>query len=130
LRRAKTILLVEDNWDNRTIYAEMLRHAGYSVLEAADGIEGLRLACEASPDLILMDLSMPHMDGWEAIARLKDDIRTKNIQVCALSAHVLLEGDWDRVESAGFDCYLTKPIEPREVLHEVQRRIGPPESTP
>lgn len=126
MKKQKTVLLVEDNTDNRIIYAAMLRHVGYDVLEAPDGEVGVELAQEHSPDLILMDLSMPRMDGWKAISALRRDPQTKNIVVCALSAHVLHKGDWERARTAGFDCYLTKPITPQDVLEEVKARIGGP----
>jgi two-component system, cell cycle response regulator DivK len=124
--RIKTVLLVEDQPDNRIIYRTVLEHAGYAVVEAADGEEGVRRAREHSPHLILMDLSMPVLDGWGAIGRLKADPALATIPVCALSAHVLFEGDAEKARDAGFDCYLTKPLEPKQVLAEVERRIGTP----
>lgn len=121
----KAVLLVDDDRDNRIIYRAVLEHAGYTVIEAEDGVEGVRLARVHQPDMILMDLSMPRLDGWGAIRELKEDDRTAAIPVCALSAHVLLTGDYERARAAGFECYLTKPIAPRQVLGEVQERIGP-----
>lgn len=123
---SKTVLVVEDNLDNRMIYTTILSYAGYAVLEAKNGAEGVRLAREHAPTLILMDLSMPVMDGWEATRRLKSDPETASIPICALSAHVLTPGDHVRAMEAGFACYLTKPIEPKAVLHQVQERIGEP----
>ena len=122
---AKRVLIVEDNFDNREIYAELLRHAGYVTLEAENGLRGVEEALEHLPDLILMDLSMPLMDGWEAIEVLKKDNRTAAIPVLAVSAHVILNGDYARAQQAGFACYLTKPVEPKDVLREVQAHIGP-----
>jgi two-component system cell cycle response regulator DivK len=122
---AKRVLIVEDNFDNREIYAELLRHAGYVTLEAENGLRGVEKAFEHLPDIILMDLSMPLMDGWEAIEVLKKDSRTASIPVLAVSAHVILNGDYARAQQAGFSCYLTKPVEPKDVLREVQARIGP-----
>ncbi|MEX2582977.1 MAG: response regulator [Gemmatimonadota bacterium] len=121
----QTILIVEDQYDNRAIYREVLRHAGYRVLEANDGAEGVRVAQETSPDLILMDLSMPILDGWGAMASLKSDPRTAEIPVIALTAHVVLDGDFRRSQEAGFSGYLTKPIEPNRVLSEIRARLGP-----
>jgi CheY-like chemotaxis protein len=121
----KRVLIVEDNFDNREIYAELLRHAGYVTLEAENGLRGVEKAIEHLPDIILMDLSMPLMDGWEAIEVLKKDSRTAAIPVLAVSAHVILNGDYARAQQAGFSCYLTKPVEPKDVLREVQARIGP-----
>lgn len=123
---SKRVLIVEDNFDNRAIYAELLRHAGYQIIEAENGLRGIERAREYQPDLILMDLSMPLMDGWEAIAVLKGDAATSSIPVLAVSAHVIMNGDYHRAEEAGFSCYLTKPVEPKHVLFEVQTRIGPP----
>jgi CheY-like chemotaxis protein len=122
---AKRVLIVEDNFDNREIYAELLRHAGYVTLEAENGLRGVEKAFEHRPDIILMDLSMPLMDGWEAIEVLKKDSRTAAIPVLAVSAHVILNGDYARAREAGFSCYLTKPVEPKDVLREVQAHIGP-----
>lgn len=122
----KTVLIVEDNFDNRAIYAELLRLSGYRVLEARNGEEGVEQAREHGPDLVLMDLSMPVMDGWSAMAALREDEGTAGIPVLALSAHVVMEGDHRRAREAGFLAYLTKPIEPKEVLREVQDWIGPP----
>src|SRR4029079_581882 len=85
----KTVLLVEDNEDNRIIYATALRYAGYAVLEAITGTEGVRLAREELPDLILMDISVPELDGWEATALLKADPATAHITILAVTAHAL-----------------------------------------
>src|SRR5690606_32369330 len=124
----KRILIVEDNFDNREIYAEILRHSGYEILEAENGIRGVEKATQHLPDLILMDLSMPLMDGWEAITLLKRDARTAGIPVLAISAHVVMNGDYRRAQQAGFDSYITKPVEPKQVLEEIRRRIGPAEN--
>jgi CheY-like chemotaxis protein len=122
----KRVLIVEDNFDNRAIYSVLLQHAGYDVLQAPDGEEGVRLAARDHPDVILMDLSMPVLDGWEALKRLKSDPATASIPVFALSAHVLFEGDFDRALEAGFAGYFTKPVEPKRVLQELNERLGPP----
>ena len=121
----KRVLIVEDNFDNRAIYAELLRHSGYVIIEAENGLRGVEEAREHLPDIILMDLSMPLMDGWEAIAVLKGDSLTSAIPVLAVSAHVIMNADFQRAEDAGFSCYLTKPVEPKDVLREVEARIGP-----
>lgn len=121
----KTILVVDDEPDQREIYRAVLRHAGYRVLEAGDALEGVRLASQELPDLILLDIALPLVDGWEAVRTLKQDGRTSGIPVCAISARVLPEEQRHRVADAGFECYLLKPIEPRHVLREVADRIGP-----
>ena len=119
----RTVLLVEDNEDNRIVYTTILEYYGYRVLEAHNGIEGLSLAREAHPDLILMDVGLPGLDGWEATRRLKADAETRAIPVVALTAHALAEHRAQAV-AAGCDGYLAKPVEPREVVAEVRRHIG------
>ena len=119
----KRILLVEDHEDNRNIYRTILEHYGYQVVIAMDGQSGIRLAREEQPDLILMDLSIPVVDGWEATRQLKGDAATRAIPVIALSAHAL-EEDRLRARQAGCDGYLAKPVEPKKVLAEVARFLG------
>lgn len=121
---SRTILLVEDHEDNRIVYRTILEHFGYTVLLAGDGAEGVRLAREARPDLVLMDVSIPVMDGWEATSVLKADPATAAIPVIALTAHALA-ADRARAEEVGCDGYLAKPVEPRVVLEEVRRFLGP-----
>ena len=120
---SRTVLLVEDNEDNRAVYSTILQYFGYGVLEAADGAEGVRLAREHRPDLILMDISIPVLDGWQATQQIKGDAETAAIPVIALTAHAMPE-DRQRSVTAGFDGYLAKPCEPRRVIEEVQRFIG------
>lgn len=117
-----TILLVEDNADNRDIYRTVLEHFGYDVIEAHDGEMGIRLARERGPDLILMDISIPKIDGWEATRILKADPETAGIPVIALTAHALTS-DRERAKEIGCDGYLAKPVEPRRVLEEVRRHL-------
>lgn len=114
------ILLVEDNEDNRAVYTTILRYYGFHVVEAPSGEEGVELARALQPGLILMDVGLPGIDGWEATRRLKADPLTMRIPIVALTAHALAE---HRAASyaAGCDGYLAKPIEPRDVLAEVRR---------
>jgi two-component system cell cycle response regulator DivK len=119
----RKILLVEDNEDNRIIYATALRFSGYEVVEAITGTEGVRLAQTAGPDLILMDISVPELDGWQATAILKADPATASIPIIAVTAHALPE-DEARSMSAGCDGYLAKPITPAALIAEVDRRLG------
>ena len=119
----QTLLLVEDNEDNRIIYSTVLRHLGYQVIEAQDGVEAVELARTTQPDLILMDISIPRMDGWEATRILRGDSRTSAIPIVALTAHALAD-DRERAAEVGFSSYLAKPIEPRVVVAEVRRWIG------
>ena len=120
----KTVLLVEDNEDNLVVYRTILEHVGFKVIEARDGEEGVSRAKENLPDLILMDISIPKMDGWEATQRLKAYENTKAIPIIALTAHAL-EEDRQKALQAGCDGYLAKPVEPRRVVQEVERFVGP-----
>jgi CheY-like chemotaxis protein len=120
---AKTVLLVEDNEDNRTVYRTILEHFGYDVVEARNGEDGIRMAREEHPNLILMDISIPVIDGWEATKILKADETTKHIPIIALTAHALAT-DRAKAEEVGCDGYLAKPCEPRRVVAEVERFIG------
>jgi CheY-like chemotaxis protein len=120
----KTVLLVEDNEDNLVVYRTILEHVGFRVLEARDGEEGVNSARQFLPDLILMDISIPKLDGWEATQRLKSDPTTSIIPIIALTAHAL-EEDRQKALQAGCDGYLAKPVEPRRVVQEVERFVGP-----
>jgi CheY-like chemotaxis protein len=120
---SRTILLVEDHEDNRIVYTTILEHFGYEVVLAGDGAEGVRLAKERRPDLILMDVSIPVMDGWEATRTIKADPETASIPVIALTAHALA-ADRERAVQVGCDGYLAKPVEPRRVVEEVKRFLG------
>lgn len=122
---ARTILIVEDNSDNRSIYATLLRHHGYRVLEAEDGAEGLELARTELPDLVLMDISLPVLDGWQATELLKQDSQTASIPVIALTAHAMVEHR-HRSLDAGCAVYLAKPCEPSRVLEEIGRLLAAP----
>jgi len=120
---ARSILLVEDNEDNRIVYATILRHHGYRVVEAFDGAEALAKVETEHPDLILLDISLPHIDGWEVSRRLRSSEPTKGIRIVALTAHAM-PGDRERARIEGFDGYLAKPCEPRAVLAEVRRLLA------
>ena len=119
----KTVLLVEDNEDNRTVYRTILEHFGYQVTEARNGEDGVRMAREEHPDLILMDISIPLIDGWEATRMLKGDPATSDIPIIALTAHALAT-DRAKAQEVGCDGYLAKPCEPRRVVAEVEKFIG------
>ncbi|MEP7001919.1 MAG: response regulator, partial [bacterium] len=119
----KTVLLVEDNEDNRIVYSTILRHFGYEVIEALNGEEGIAKARSEKPDLILMDISIPIIDGWEATQVLKHDPATRDIPIIALTAHALAS-DREKAMEVGCDGYLAKPCEPRAVVAEVQRFLG------
>lgn len=119
----KTVLIVEDNEDNRIVYSTILQHRGFTVLEATDGEEGIRVARAEHPDLILMDISVPVIDGWKATRILKSDEHTASIPVIALTAHAQAEGR-ENARNIGCDGYLAKPCEPRKVVAEVEKLIG------
>jgi len=124
----RTILLAEDHDDNRFALLTVLQRDGYAVLGARDGREAVELASEHLPDLIVMDLAMPVMDGREALRALKGDERTRGIPVVALTA-MSLTVSAEELEAEGFAALLTKPCMPPHLLAEVRRRIGPPEGT-
>jgi len=113
------LLLVEDNEMNRDMLSRRLARKGYDVLLAVDGNEGLQKARTDAPDLILMDMSLPVLDGWEATRQLKADNATKAIPIIALTAHAM-SGDRERALSVGCDDYDTKPIELPRLLEKIE----------
>ena len=117
-----TILLVEDNPTNMTLAVYVLESAGHVVLTATDAEAGLTLARSALPNLILMDIQLPGMDGLEATAHLKDDVTTKAIPVIALTA-LAMKGDEERIRAAGCDGYVAKPIAYKEFLATIADRL-------
>ena len=118
----RRILLVEDTEDNREIVRDLMDSVGYELLEANDGAAGLAMATEHRPDLILMDLSLPGMDGWEATRVLKADERTKHIPVVALTGHALA-GASEGARKAGCDSFVTTPCLPDDLVVEVRRML-------
>lgn len=123
--RGKTVLLVEDNADNQEIYRIILVHHGFSVLQAWDGECGVQMARHHCPDLILMDLTMPVIDGLHATRILKADPQTSGIPIIALTAHGESE-DREAAAEAGCISFLAKPVAPRDVAVEVRRVLGEP----
>lgn len=119
----KTVLLVEDNEDNRIVYRTMLEHSGFDVVEAGNGEDALEMAQSARPDIILMDISIPGIDGWTATERLRADPATREIPVIAVTAHALPEHR-ERAGTLGCEGFLTKPCSPRRLLEEVRRVLG------
>ena len=119
----RAILLVEDNEDTRIIYATALRYAGFDVLEAISGAQAIAVARARHPDLILMDIALPEMDGLAATAVLKHDAETRHIPIVVVTAHVL-PADVERSIAAGCDGYLPKPISPAALIAEIDRRFG------
>jgi two-component system cell cycle response regulator DivK len=116
------ILVVDDYQDAREMYAEYLQFSGFRVAEARNGNEAIEQAFALKPDLILMDLSLPGMDGWEATRQLKSDERTKHIPVVALTGHALA-GASEGARKAGCDSFVTKPCLPDDLVVEVRRML-------
>ena len=115
-----TILLVEDNEMNRDMLSRRLARRGYDVVIALDGAEGVRMAREARPDLILMDMSLPVLDGWEATRRIKADAETAALPVIALTAHAMSD-DEAEARAAGCDDFDTKPVDLERLLAKIER---------
>ena len=119
---APLILVVDDYQDAREMYAEYLQFSGFRVAEARNGNEALQQAFSLKPDLILMDLSLPGMDGWEATRRLKADAATQHIPIVALTGHALA-GASEGARRAGCDSFVTKPCLPDDLVVEVRRML-------
>src|SRR5258706_12521398 len=122
------VLLVDDYPDAREMYSEYLEFSGFDVVEAGNGMEALQQAGDTSPDIILMDLSLPVMDGWEAPRRLKADQRTKAIPVVALTGHALA-GISEGAKQAGCDAFVTKPCLPEDLVREIRKILDRPSSS-
>jgi two-component system, cell cycle response regulator DivK len=118
------LLYVEDNEMNRDMLSRRLQRRGFEVLIASDGEQGVSLAAAEKPDLILMDMSLPILDGWQATRQLKAAPETKGIPVIGLTAHAMAT-DRDRCLEAGCDDYDTKPVELTRLLEKIERLLGP-----
>ena len=114
----KVILIVEDDPKNLKLFRDLIQVSGYTTLEATDGKQGVELAREKKPDLILMDIQMPVMDGLEATKLLKNDDVTKDIPIVALTAYAM-QGDEEKMREAGFDGYISKPIDVKGFLKKI-----------
>ena|SRR5438477_13215614 len=117
------ILLVEDNEMNRDMLSRRLERRGYTVTIATDGQQGVEMAAADPPALILMDMSLPVLDGWEATRRIKADERTKRIPIIALTAHAM-QGDEQKAREAGCDDYDVKPVELPRLLGKIEALLG------
>ena len=117
------ILLVEDNEMNWDMLSRRLRRDGYEVVVATDGKQGVDMALSGAPDLILMDMSLPVLDGWEATRQIKAAPQTQAVPIIALTAHAMT-GDRERALAAGCDDYDTKPIEFRRLLEKIRALLG------
>jgi two-component system cell cycle response regulator DivK len=120
---SRKILVVEDSDDNRRILRDLFSMAGYDVIEAHDGAEGVVMAGEHKPDLILMDIQMPVMDGYGATRLIKADPTLKSIPVIAVTSYAL-SGDEEKARTAGCDGYIAKPFSPRQMLAKVREILG------
>jgi two-component system, cell cycle response regulator DivK len=117
------VLVVEDYQDAREMYAAYLQFSGYRVAEASNGLEAIEKTTELMPDIILMDLALPKLDGWEATRRLKADERTKHIPIVALTGHALA-GHAEGARQAGCDAFVTKPCLPDALVTEIERMLS------
>jgi CheY-like chemotaxis protein len=128
-REQPLVLVVEDYQDAREMYAAYLQYSGYAVAEASNGVEAVAKTRELLPDIVLMDLALPRMDGWEATRRLKSDPATKHIPIVALTGHALA-GHAEGAREAGCDAFVTKPCLPDALVAEIKRLLDqqPPKS--
>lgn len=124
-----TVLVVDDYPENREMYAEYLEYSGFRALQAADGEQAVSTAIAERPDVILMDLALPHLDGWEATKAIKADPRTRTIPVIALTGHAL-SSHARRATEAGCDRVLIKPALPDDVLKAVRQLMSPSDERP
>ena len=116
---AKRILVVEDHEENRRIMRDLLTHAGYEMLEALTGEEGLAAAVQERPDLTLMDIQLPGIDGYEVTRRIKADPALRAIPIIAVTSYAL-SGDEGKAKEAGCDAYIAKPYSPRQLLAKIR----------
>jgi two-component system, cell cycle response regulator DivK len=121
------VLVVEDYQDAREMYAAYLQFSGFDVAEAGNGVEAIEKTLEMMPDIVLMDLALPRMDGWEATRRLKNDPRTSHIPIVALTGHALA-GHAEGAREAGCDAFVTKPCLPDALVAEIKRLLDAPGS--
>jgi len=122
------ILLVEDNEMNRDMLSRRLKRKGYDVVIAVDGAEGVSMTVAENPDLVLMDMSLPVIDGWEATRQLKENPQTQSIPVMALTAHAM-SGDREKAIAAGCNDYDTKPIELPRLLSKIENLLAQSQSS-
>jgi two-component system cell cycle response regulator DivK len=118
----KRILIVEDQEDNRMILRDLLSQAGYDLIEAVNGADGVAVALSERPDLILMDIQLPVMDGYEATRRIKSNAEFKSVPIIAVTSYAL-SGDEAKARTAGCDAYVAKPFSPRQLLAKVREYL-------
>jgi two-component system cell cycle response regulator DivK len=119
----KRILVVEDQEDNRQILRDLLGSAGYDIIEAEDGEAGVRAAAAEKPDLILMDIQLPVLDGYEATRRIKADPALRSIPIIVVTSYAL-SGDEVKARAAGCDAYVPKPYSPRQLLAKIREYLS------
>jgi two-component system, cell cycle response regulator DivK len=119
----KRILMVEDTEDNRQIIRDLMESVGYELLEAEDGAAGVAMAVEHKPDLILMDIQLPIMDGYEACRRIKANPDLRHIPIIAVTSYAL-SGDETKTRDAGCDSYVAKPFSPRQLLAKINELLA------
>jgi two-component system cell cycle response regulator DivK len=117
---AKKILVADDNAASRELIREALEASSYEVIEATDGLEAVHQARQSGPDLVLVDIQMPHLDGYGVLRELRDDPRLAGMRVVALTAFAM-QGDRERALDAGFDGYITKPVEIAALRQEIRK---------
>jgi CheY-like chemotaxis protein len=121
---AKKILVIDDNDNNRLLMSDILQYRGYEISEASDGGKGIEMARELKPDLILLDMQLPGIDGFSAAKILKDDPLTKDIKIIVVTS-LAMKGDKEKILALGVDDYIAKPIDTRQFPSLVEKYIGP-----
>ena len=124
---SKRVLYIEDNFQNKRLVRKILISKGYEVLEADNGLKGVEMVAQERPDLVLMDINIPGIDGMEATARLKRTPDLRHIPIVALTANAM-RGDRERIMEAGCDEYMQKPVNSARLVETIQRFIGPASS--
>jgi CheY-like chemotaxis protein len=120
---SQRILVVEDTYDNRQILRDLLTSAGFDLLEAVDGVQGIQMAARHRPDLILMDIQLPGLDGFAAMGKIRDDPELRHIPIIGVSSYADSD-DAARALQAGFSAYVTKPFSPRALLARVRELLS------
>jgi CheY-like chemotaxis protein len=123
-----TVLIAEDNAVNRELLRELLEIRGYAVVEACNGAEALQMIEQAPPDILLLDLGMPVMDGTAVVRRIRENPRLAKLPVLAVTAYAM-QGDKEKIVSSGFDGYLSKPINSSLLMQELERLLPNPSAT-
>jgi two-component system cell cycle response regulator DivK len=117
------ILVAEDNVVNRELLRELLEMRGHSVVEARDGLEALRMIEQSQPDLLLLDIGMPALDGYGVVRKIRENPGSAALRVLAVTAYAM-QGDREKILTAGFDGYLSKPINPQFLMQEIERLVN------